>query len=503
MICVSIGRGRHKHMIAEHRHLADQGAKLVELRLDYINGTVNLKRLLADKPCPVVITCRREQDGGRWEGTEEERIMLMRSAIVTGVDYVDLEEDVAKLIPRYGATKRIIGVHDFQQTPGDLPGVVKRLKDLDADIVKLATMANSPHDNLRMLETMRDADFPVVGMCMGEIGTPSRILAGKFGAPFAYATFHHERSLAPGQLSYRQMTDIYRYDEIGAETEVYGVIADPIGQDVSPRMFNVAFGESGVDKVYLPFRVPAEEIDEFLADCLRLGIRGLSVMAPHHGAIIPKLTKIDGAVRGIGATNAVVFRDADLIGYNTQYRAAMDCVDAMVGSRPDKSPLSGRSALVLGAGELAKATAFGLLRRGANVAIANRTYERGETLAKQLGCSVLAWDKRHSITPYVLVNATPVGMHPNVDETPYDKRHLRPSMIVLETVYNPEQTLFVKEAREQHCRVLTGVEMFVRQAAVQFRHFTGLEPPMDRMRNSLKGATGAVKAAAGGRGARS
>ena len=95
MICVSIGRGRHRHMIAEHRHLVEQGAQLVELRLDYINGEVNLKRLIHERPCPVVIACRRPRDGGKWSGTEEQRLLLLRTAIAEGVEYVNLEEDVA------------------------------------------------------------------------------------------------------------------------------------------------------------------------------------------------------------------------------------------------------------------------------------------------------------------------------------------------------------------------------------------------------------------------
>ena len=95
-------------------------------------------------------------------------------------------------------------------------------------------MANDPHDNVRMLEMMQESEIPTVGMCMGDIGTPSRILAGKFGAPFTYATFHHERTLAPGQLSFKQMTEIYHYERIGADTAVYGVIADPIGPQPQP-----------------------------------------------------------------------------------------------------------------------------------------------------------------------------------------------------------------------------------------------------------------------------
>ena len=157
MICVSIARGRHRHVMAEHRHLVQQGAKLVEFRLDYISGEINLRRLITDRPCPVVITCRREADGGKYTGTEEQRLRLLRTAIAEGVEYVDLEDDVAGSIPRFGKTKRIVSLHDFRKTPDNLEEIHARLASLDPDIVKIATMANQPHDNLRMLILIRRA----------------------------------------------------------------------------------------------------------------------------------------------------------------------------------------------------------------------------------------------------------------------------------------------------------------------------------------------------------
>ena len=179
MICVSIGRSRHKHMMAEHAHLVEQGAELVELRLDYISSRVNIQRLLKDRPCATVITVRREQDGGKYTGSEEARLIMLREAIADGVEYVDLEDDIAGKIPRFGKTKRIISYHNFRNTPDNLRELHARMKALDADIVKIATMANQPHDNLRMLEMMQESDCPTIGMCMGDIGTPSRILAAE------------------------------------------------------------------------------------------------------------------------------------------------------------------------------------------------------------------------------------------------------------------------------------------------------------------------------------
>ena len=220
MICVGIGRGRHRHVMAEHKFLAEQGVGLVELRLDYIQGPVQVKRLLQDRPCPVIVTCRRAADGGRWEQSEEARLLVLRTAIVEGADYVDLEDDIAAQVPRFGATKRIISHHDFHKTPTDLAGLHQRLSALDADIVKIATMANQPNDTLRMLEMTRAATISTIGLCMGDIGTPSRVLAGRCGAPFTYATFNDERVLAPGQIGWRQMRDVYRYDSITPATKI-------------------------------------------------------------------------------------------------------------------------------------------------------------------------------------------------------------------------------------------------------------------------------------------
>lgn len=488
MICVSIGRGRHRHVLAEHKHLVEQGARLIELRLDYIKTAIDLKRLLNNRPSPVIITCRRERDGGKFTGTEDARRMLLRAAIADGAEYVDLEDDIAASVPRYGKTKRIVSFHDFQRTPDDLEAIHARLASLDADIVKIATLANRPHDNLRMLRLVKHARVPTVGLCMGDIGTPSRILQGKFGSPFTYATFHHERTLAPGQLSFEQMTEIYHYDQINADTEVYGVIGDPIGHSLSPVIHNACFHWQKLNKVYLAFRVPREDLVEFLDDAEELGIRGLSVTIPHKEEVFKLLARFDDATKGIGAANTVIFEGRDKVGYNTDYQAALASLEACAG------PLKNQGALVLGAGGAAQAVAYGLRQKGARLTIAGRTLARAERLAEQLKCRAIDWDQRHSLSFDIVVNCTPVGMHPNVDETPYEKNRFKPGMVVFDTVYNPESTLLIKDARSRGCTVVTGVDMFVRQAAMQYQLFTGQEAPEVMMRETLKRAIGPAKA---------
>jgi 3-dehydroquinate dehydratase/shikimate dehydrogenase len=479
--------------MAEHRHLVEQGAQLVEIRLDYIRRQINLKRLLRDRGCQVIATCRRVEDQGKWEGSEESRLMLLRAAIAEGVEYVDLEADIADRIPIYGKTKRIISLHNFFETPENLAEIHARLASLDADIIKIATMANEPHDNVRMLQLVRDSKIPTVGICMGEIGIPSRILAGKFGAPFTYSTFHHERTLAPGQLSFWQMKDIYHYDEINADTRVYGFLADPIGQSIVPIVHNAAFHALGINSVCVPFRVPREYLSSFLYDSHELDLHGLSVGVPYRDALMHSLHKLDKAADGIGAVNTVAFHeDRSTFGYNTDHRAAMAALVRASGVK-DENPLDGKRALVLGAGSVAKAIVFGLRQMNVDVVIAARTFENARKLAEATESRAVEWDSRYSVKIDILLNCTPVGMHPNVDETPFAPGQLRRTWIVFDTVYNPEQTLLVKEARLKGCRVVTGVEMFIRQVALQFKVFTNQEPPIEVMRLALKRAVGAAK----------
>lgn len=473
-------------MLAEHAALAQRGAELVELRLDWIARAPDLSRLLKVRPTPTVVTCRRPEDGGRFSGREDQRQQLLRQAIVDGVEYVDLEEDTAAKIPRYGKTKRIVSYHNFNETPEDLHAIYERLAKLDPDIVKIVTMANSPLDNVRMLDLVQHAPSPMVGFCMGEYGVVSRVLCGKFGAPFTYATFSKDRVMAPGQLAFEEMKKLYRFDEIKQDTAVFGVVGDPIGHSWSPLLHNAAFKRLGLNAVYLPMRVPADEFVETLKAYETLGVRGYSVTIPHKQAALAFAEMADEASREIGAANTL-FKDAKgrWCAANTDYQAALEAM--LIGlEAKGESSLSGQRVLILGAGGAARAVGLGASRAGAVVMLSNRSKDRGSRLADELRCQYLTWANRGSVTADVIVNCTPIGMSPNMNETPYEQYWFRDGIVVFDTVYNPENTLFLKEAREHGCITVSGIEMFVRQAAAQFKYFTNRDASLDDMRTTLR-----------------
>ena len=494
MICVTLGRSRHKRMIAEHQYLVEQGAELVELRLDYIGRAVSLSRLINDRPGPVVITARRRGDGGRWLKSEQERLMLLRSAIAAGVEYVDIEADVAAQIPRYGKTKRVISYHDMDETPENLEELHAAMAEEDADIVKIATMANSFSDNMRMIELVRNAKVPTIGICMGEIGAVTRLLANRLGSPFTYATFSGGRKMAPGQLDWKEMRDLYQYDTINEETEFFGVVADPVAHSYSPLIHNRAFQHQNLNARYFPFRVTKSDFPNFLEGARQLGVAGLSVTIPHKEDALQFCTQAESSANGIGAVNTLVFHDDDCLGYNTDYRAAMDCIEECfkIEKSAGKS-MRGLTALVLGAGGVSRAIAWGLKQRHADVLIASRTFERSQILAAELGCRAIEWEFRHDPRINLLVNGTPVGMHPDVDSSPFEPSAMNQYLAVFDTVYNPENTLLIKHAKRAQCRIITGIDMFVRQAAYQFKLFTGQEAPSSLMRETIKAATNPVQ----------
>src|SRR5262249_17988746 len=155
--------------------------------------------------------------------------------------------------------------------------------------------------------------------------------------------------------------------------------------------------------------------------------------------------------------------------------------------------LNKRMVLIVGAGGVARAAAYAMVRAGASVYITNRTAERAEKLAREVRCEALDWNARHKEGCHTVINCTPGGMNPHGDATPIHASFLRPEMIVFDTVYTPETTMLLREARSRGCQVITGVDLFVRQAGTQFRMFTGKEPPLEEMSEVLRKALSPVR----------
>lgn len=476
-------------MRTQHEELARKQAELVELRLDWMRTRPDVGKLLKDRPTPVVITCRRQEDRGQWTGTEEQRMSVLREAIIGGADYVDLEIDVAKSVPRYGDTKRIVSYHNFELTPLDLNKIYAEIADCDPDVIKIVTMANCQEDNIRILDLVRSAGVPTVGFCMGEFGITSRLLCGQYGAPFTYAGFSSHREMAPGQLTFAEVRNLYRFNKITEDTPVFAVVGDPIAHSMSPLLHNAAFRKSEFDGVYLPMRIPDGSLAATLKELEQLNLQGYSVTIPHKHEALQFADSPDTVTEEIGAANTL-FRDGkEWKATNTDCDAIEQTVlEGLKQLTEFRKELNECRVLVLGAGGAARAAIQAMLRNGSRVTVTNRTRDRGQQVAGEMECTFLQWENRGTEEYDVLINCTSVGMHPKVDETPFPDHWLREGTLVFDTVYNPENTLLLKQARDRGCATATGVEMFVRQAARQFEIFTGLTAPRKYMEETMRRA---------------
>jgi shikimate dehydrogenase len=217
-------------------------------------------------------------------------------------------------------------------------------------------------------------------------------------------------------------------------------------------------------------------MDDFMHSFGRL-LSGFSVTMPHKQTVMPYLDATDAISERIGAVNTVVNLKGRLLGCNS------DTV-GVVKPLLQRTSLREKRITLLGAGGAARAAAAALITEGARVTILNRTVLKAEQLAVELGCASGALDAFDPDAADILVNMTSVGMHPDIDETPVPTEKLR-GMIVFDGVYNPPETRLLREAARAGCTVIPGIEMFISQAAEQFRLWTGIEPDMALMKEIL------------------
>lgn len=275
--------------------------------------------------------------------------------------------------------------------------------------------------------------------------------------------------------------------KISPATRLCAVIGNPVGHSLSPALHNAAFDALGLDFVYVAFRV--EDLKGAVGGMRALeNFRGMSVTIPHKVEIMGYLDEIDEIDRSIGSINTVINEGGKLIGFGTDGPGALKAIlDAGVG-------LDGATVLMLGAGGAARAIAFTLarqpglkklalmdingavldglagdLRRGTHVTVEGELMG-GEGLARRVA------------EADIVINCTPVGMHPREDASPLPADLLRAGQVVFDIVYTPLETRLLRDARARGCTVISGVEMFINQAILQFERFTGADAPVEVMR---------------------
>ena len=450
-------------------------ADLIELRLDSVDDP-SAAGALAGRTRAVIVTCRPTWEGGQFRGSEDERRRLLVEAHTLGAEFIDVEwrarfDDV---LAETGGRRVVLSTHDFRSTPSDLSEVARAMRATGAQVLKIATKASALSDCLRLMELGRDeskrGSIVVVGM--GEAGLPSRMLAGRFGSAWTYAGNLNEL----GQLSASTLVDEYRFRTLNESTEIYGVVGSPVSHSASPAMHNAAFKAARLNAVYLPFH--AADAADFMTFARAIGIKGASVTIPFKVALFDQVDEANPVARRIGAINAIRVVDGRWLGGNT---------DAAGFLRPLQDggvPIGAMRASILGAGGAARAVAIALASTGGDVTVHARTRERAEDVAMLVSGKVGPWPPQPGSWD-LLVNCTPIGMHPRIDDTPMPADALT-GQLVYDLVYNPPATRLVRDAIGAGLNAIGGLDMLVAQAQEQFQWWTEMRPPAGAMREAAE-----------------
>ena len=487
------------------------GAEMLELRTDYLeNLSADLvKNLIAEAktaapaPLPIIVTCRDTKQGGEIDYPDQLRIDILTEALKAGAEFIDFEyenflsaenqERIRRALSQASKGRLILSTHNFETK---FPNIIKLHRHIQtlypAVIPKLVYTANHINDCFEAFDLLRRTSGERIVFCMGAAGLITRIIAKKLNSFVTFASIDDKSETAPGQMTIEQFKTIYRWDSINADTKLYGVIGSPVAHSAGPAAHNTCFADIAENKLYLPLLVEGgkEEFDCFLRHVLTrswLGFRGFSITIPHKENALNFVKENRGFVEPlaekIGAVNTIIIgADGSLRAYNTDYMAALDAITSTLGS---KANLKNLPVVVIGAGGVAKAIVAGLSDAGAKITIYNRTVERGEKLAAEFNCDFGGLDDLQNLDAKLLINCTSIGMYPDTDQSPVPKEYVKKGMAVFDTVYNPAETLLLKEAKQAGAKTIDGLSMFINQAAAQYKLFTGKNADSKIMRKTI------------------
>jgi shikimate dehydrogenase/3-dehydroquinate dehydratase type I len=513
MICVPITAKTNKEALQEIDRICAI-ADFIELRMDLI-ADGNLADLIgairsATDPVKIIVTCRKkEEDLSASElpqakqiagYSKTEKIDLLKKAIDLKADFVDIEltegSDAIGELRDYcakqgGVTGIIVSYHDINKTPSiaKLQEIFHQCLENRATVVKIVTFANSAEDNLNVLSMIPYAQKhsqKIIAMCMGDEGRISRVVAPLLGAYLSFATLAPCAQSAPGQLTVRQMRQIDNLIQgnhhpnksetvlsSGQDLQNYVLLGNPVAQSLSPVMHNAALKKMGISGHYSAFRV--SDIESALCGIKGMNIRGTSITIPYKVSVMEYLDEIHADALNIGAVNTIVNNNGRLTGYNTDWLGLMLTIIELM-------TVKDKTFVVIGAGGTARAAAYGIMKEGGLPIIINRTIAKGKNLSNKLNCPFYSLDDLGKIKADCLINTTPVGMYPHLDQTPVEAKMLTGYKYVIDVIYNPLKTKLLRDAEGQGCRIVSGLDMFVHQGAEQLKLWTGKMPPRALMK---------------------
>lgn len=396
-------------------------------------------------------------------------------------------------VEKIGSRQVIISEHFFEETPenidilkfyGDVAELMQVIqenseekpeysiisKHLIPSTLKIAAQANEITDSLVLIkyfQELKEINIQFIPIAMGESGKWTRILGLANGAFMTYASLDSDKETAPGQVTARDLIEVYRAKELDETTEVYGILGNNTNISLSPLIHNTAFKYHKLNSVFVPLQV--HNLDEFIKRMVKpetreidLNFKGFAVTIPHKQSIIRHLDYLDETAEKIGAVNTVKIIDGKLHGYNTDAQGFIEPLKQVYGS------LENAKVAILGSGGSSKACVYALEKENAILTVFDGNQVRSSKFKIQ---NFSEFD--------IIVNSTPLGMRGKFEgETPLQSEQIQGVKLVYDLIYTPFQTQFMNEADKVDVPKIGGMAMLVAQALEQQKIWTGLDAPM-------------------------
>jgi 3-dehydroquinate dehydratase/shikimate dehydrogenase len=480
MICISVTPASRTLAPADLLN-ASRRCDLIELCLDHFINEPNVGELIRMVDKPILGSCRSEKDGGKWKGSEQARIQLLREAIVSGPAYVELDLDIANSIPRFGNTKRVIAYTSLNRPLSKIDEIFDRCWKAKADVVKFTWLTEDMDAAWPLLAAVtQHREVPIVGIGIGRSGLTFSLLGRKYGSPWIYAALERGMETFPKQPTVWELKEDYRWDEITPKVRFLGVVGHGNSENVACRVLNAAF--QMMDKPIRCLPLLPGDLSKFPKMLEKMKINGLVIDPGYDGDLVSMAAVKDDMAEASGRIDVLMEGSSGWKGVCTTF----DAIDRAGQTATGLPEWTGRGMVtVIGHSRMARGAAKFFAQKGAAVSLAGMSDNTAATMAREAGVRHVPWNAVHDVRTDTLVIAdfgTPCGL---------SKGQLNPSIIrermtVVDLSVGVQGSPFAEEAGMRGARYLDPMSVFACQLNLQFRQLTGRELPEGAFQKGLE-----------------
>jgi 3-dehydroquinate dehydratase/shikimate dehydrogenase len=449
---------------------------IIELCLDHLAKEPDFKDLLTAVDKPIILSCRRMQDGGQWDGSEDERLMLLRQAIVAGPAYVELDLDIAPRIPRFGQVQRLVSVTRLDRPETDVDGAIEAAVQHQADVVKFAWPTPTLDAAWPLLAAVtQKRRIPIVGQGLGRPELTFSLLGRKYGSPWIYAALERGMEAHAGQATVHELDELYHCRDIDRQTGFVAVTGFGESATATTHLMNAGFRALGVNVRCLPVEPGDLKLLPKMLDVLK--IQAVLVFGRHAQELWPLVTQADEKDRLTQSLDLLVRQGNGWSAYNTLWRCALRALELKLGKTDTASrPLERKNVMVLGTGGTARAIVLGIAQRKGLVSICGPQDKQAQRLAAELNCRYVPFQNIYDTLVDVVVIADP-ELRSGHGHGAVNPSLLKTDTTVMDASDPPREHPLFAEARERRCRLVEPEAIFTERIRAQFQALTGNELP--------------------------